>query len=74
MLTSKFALEKYRAFPYIAWGTVICFSLFAFHLTQSLIEATSNLRLAQAELETNVHMPVEQIRFPNATTSVRSHK
>jgi hypothetical protein len=70
---SKFALEKYRLFPYVAWGTVIGFSLFVFQLTQNLIQATSDLRNARNDLEALVHTPTESIDFNRrATTPIRT--
>ncbi len=71
---TKFALEKYHAFPYIAWGIVFGFSFFVFHLTQTLIQTTRDLRDSQNQLEAQVHMPVEHLNFSSATTSNRAHK
>ena len=68
---SKFALEKYRLFPLVAWGTVIAFSFFVFQLTQSLNKTTSDLRNSRNELEMQVHMPVESIDFSHSATTKR---
>ena len=71
---TKFALEKYHVFPYIAWGIVFVFSLFVFHLTQTLVQATTDLRDSRNELEAQVRMPVEAIDFNHPTTTKRSGK
>lgn len=66
---TKFALEKYPVFPYVAWAIVIGFSFFVFHLTQTLFQATSDLRDSRNQLEAQVRMPVESIDFNHPTTS-----
>jgi hypothetical protein len=71
---TKFALEKYRAFPYIAWGIVFGFSLFVFHLTQTLAEATQDLRDSRNLLEAQVQTPIEHLDFTKVPTTTRAHK
>jgi len=74
MLTSKFALEKYRVFPYIAWAIVFCFSLFVYHLTQTLADATHDLGMAKIALENDVLLPVASIDFNHPTSTTSTHK
>lgn len=45
-------LEGHRAFPYIAWGTVLLFSLFTYSLISGIQESTAYL--AEKTKETNV--------------------
>jgi hypothetical protein len=71
---TKFALEKYKAFPYVAWGLVFSFSFFVFHLTQTLVQATNDLRVSQDFLAAQVRMPIEQVNFTNATSSSHTRK
>lgn len=39
----KFALEKYKFFPVIAWGLIIGFVLFTYSLTMHLAESNDSL-------------------------------
>ena len=58
---NKFTLEKYRAFPIVAWLTVICFAGFVFHIVTSLAQGTQELGVTNNRLENLVHQPVESI-------------
>jgi hypothetical protein len=58
---NKFVLEKYRAFPYIAWALVISFALFVFALVQELQTVTTDLGLMTAQLETQVKTTPSEI-------------
>jgi hypothetical protein len=51
MLTSKFALEKYKFFPYIAWGLVFGFSIFVYTIVQDLRAVSSELSTTSQRLE-----------------------
>ena len=73
-MSTKYALEKYRFFPYVAWGTVILFAGFVYHLTVTLYEVTSDLRTSQAELEAQVQMPAESVHFNSATATRKTIK
>lgn len=71
---SKFALEKYRIFPYVAWGIVVGFSVFVFYLAQTLAQATNELRDTRNYLEAQANMPIERADFTNTATSSHPRK
>ena len=60
----KFVLEKSRVFPYLAWVTVLGFTLFVFNLTLNLQNAVTDLQQSTDELETAIQ------NLPHATTSI----
>ncbi len=60
----KFVLEKSRVFPYLAWVTVLGFTLFVFNLTLNLQNAVTDLQHSTDELETAIQ------NLPHATTSI----
>lgn len=37
------ALERHKAFPYIAWGTMLLFTMFTYYLVLQLQEAVAGL-------------------------------
>lgn len=50
----KFVLEKSKFFPMIAWGTIVCFSVFVFGLVVNLRLVAEDLRQSTENLETLV--------------------
>jgi hypothetical protein len=50
----KFVLEKSKFFPMIAWGTIVCFTVFVFGLTLNLRLVAEDLRLTTENLESIV--------------------
>ncbi len=47
----KFVLEKSKLFPMVAWGTIICFSVFVFGLVMNLRLVAADLRQSTENLE-----------------------
>ncbi|PIW96653.1 hypothetical protein COZ82_03910 [Candidatus Kaiserbacteria bacterium CG_4_8_14_3_um_filter_38_9] len=62
---SRFALEKHRIFPYLAWIVVFLFSLFVYNITLELKKTTSNLERRSSKLEAKVNQNVLDVQFPN---------
>ena len=62
---SRFALEKHRIFPYLAWVAVFLFSLFVYNITLELKKTTSNLERRSSKLEAKVNQNVLDVQFPN---------
>ena len=58
---NKFTLEKYRAFPVVAWIIVLSFAGFVFHMTTSLARDARELGNTNSRLEDLIHQPVESI-------------
>ena len=50
-VTGERTLEKYKAFPYIAWTLVIGFAIFVYNLTMNLSEVAENLAISSSNLE-----------------------
>jgi hypothetical protein len=50
----KFVLEKSKFFPMIAWGTIVCFSVFVFGLVVNLRMVAADLRESTENIETFV--------------------
>ncbi len=48
---SKRTLEKYRIFPYIAWGLIISFAFFVYHLSVSLADNVTGYSETRLKLE-----------------------
>lgn len=61
----KFVLEKSKLFPVIAWGTILCFSVFVFGLVLNLRLVASDLR----ESTENIGTFVEQAATAKAITA-----
>lgn len=49
----KFALEKYRFFPYVAWGTIIIFSLFVYTVTKNVSAQIQNIQESKGSTAVN---------------------
>lgn len=59
----KFALEKYRIFPYIAWILIAGFSLFVYSLILNLQAVVADLSATTADLEAAID------RIPHETAT-----
>lgn len=58
---TKFALEKYRAFPYVAWAIVFGFAFFVLQLTFHVASAMRDMSAEATLLTTQVRVPVQSI-------------
>jgi len=61
----KFALEKSKFFPILAWSTVIGFSLFVYSLVINLQATASDLRQTTENLE----LMIQQANTSPATST-----
>jgi len=61
--SGKRALEKYRIFPFIAWGLIFGFAFFVYNLTINLEAATSELGQRTTTLEQQISADPETVNF-----------
>jgi len=61
----KFALEKSKFFSYVAWSTIIGFSLFVYSLVINLQATAADLRQTTENLE----LMIQQTNTPPATST-----
>lgn len=61
----KFVLEKSKFFPYIAWATLIGFTVFVYSLALNLQASTQNLKTTTEKLE----MMLQETVPASSTTS-----
>lgn len=57
---SRFALEKNRLFPTIAWTVCIGFTVFVYMIVQDLKESTKELESATNRLEHLLSQPLNE--------------
>ncbi len=50
----RFILEKSKVFPYVAWITILVFTVFVFNLTLNLQSAVTDLQQSTDALEAAV--------------------
>jgi len=61
--TGKRSLEKFKIFPYVAWGLTIGFAIFVYNITTELQAVTRDLQQQTQALEAKIEANDPQADF-----------